>query len=115
MEKRRTPTARAYRYVTVALALWYSVSTAQIHIRHDDPPKSTTIYVDPAFYPVDGVATSGYGLRNGRIHYGLDIGYCNKKPVYSTWNGVVRYAKRGYNGGYGYFGYRSKNTVVRNV
>lgn len=102
MEIRRTPSTRTCRYVTFALALWYSVSTAQIHIKHDNPPESTTIYVDPAFYPVDGVATSGYGWRNGRIHHGLDIGYCNRKPVYSTWNGVVRYAKRGYNGGYGY-------------
>lgn len=102
MENRRTTATRTYRYVTFALALWYSVSTAQIHIRPSNAPKSTTIQVDPAAYPVDGVATSGYGWRGGRFHHGLDIGYCNKKLIYPLWNGVVRYAKRGYNGGYGY-------------
>jgi len=52
-------------------------------------------------YPVDGTMTSGYGWRWGRSHNGIDIAYNNRDTTRSMFPGVVRYSKRGWNGGYG--------------
>ena len=35
------------------------------------------------------------------MHYGIDYAGCNKDTSLSVWDGVVRYADFGYNGGYG--------------
>lgn len=37
--------------------------------------------------------TSKYGWRDGRMHQGIDLGVDYSLPVYSTFDGVVRYAK----------------------
>ncbi len=59
--------------------------------------------VDEFHYPADGHLTSDYGLRNGRMHTGVDIKANRGDDIYAAFDGVVRFAK--YYGGYG-------NTVV---
>ena len=51
--------------------------------------------------PVGGKKSSGYGWRWGRMHYGVDIAYNNYDTTYATFDGVVRWSRYGYNGGYG--------------
>ncbi|MFI3289411.1 MAG: M23 family metallopeptidase [Rikenellaceae bacterium] len=59
--------------------------------------------VDEFHYPADGHLTSDYGLRNGRMHTGVDIKANRGDDIFAAFDGVVRFAK--YYGGYG-------NTVV---
>lgn len=50
--------------------------------------------------PCNGQKTSGYGNRWGKNHYGIDLSGNTGDPVYSAFDGIVRYAQ--YNaGGYG--------------
>ena len=53
--------------------------------------------------PVNGIITSLYGYRDGRMHNGIDIALNTGDPVVSAFRGMVRVAKR-----YGSFG----NVVV---
>ncbi len=92
----------AYRYSMVVMLFWALTTTAQIHYRPVSLPDTATLHLTEIHYPVDGVLVSGHGWRNGRIHHGLDISHNNRDTVYSSWLGRVRYAKKGYNGGYGY-------------
>lgn len=51
--------------------------------------------------PIKGRVSSKYGIRNRRDHNGTDIPLIIGEPIYSTFEGKVRYAR--YNtGGYGY-------------
>ena len=75
---------------------------AQIHYRTVSLPDTATLHLTGIEYPVDGVLVSGHGWRNGRMHHGLDISHNNRDTVRSSWLGRVRYARKGYNGGYGY-------------
>jgi murein DD-endopeptidase MepM/ murein hydrolase activator NlpD len=51
-------------------------------------------------WPAQGVLTSGYGWRWGRMHHGIDIAGPIGTPIYAAAPGVVEYA--GWNsGGYG--------------
>ncbi len=50
-------------------------------------------------WPVSGPVTSGYGLRWGRMHEGIDIAVGSGTPVYAAAAGTVIYA--GWLGGYG--------------
>ena len=85
------------------ILIFFAVSVqAQIHYRPVSLPDTATLHLTDMHYPVDGVLVSGHGYRNGRIHHGLDISHNNRDTVYSSWLGRVRYAKKGYNGGYGY-------------
>jgi len=52
-------------------------------------------------FPVGGKVTSGYGYRRQGWHGALDIGYNNRDTARSAFDGVVRWAHYGYNGGYG--------------
>ena len=72
-----------------------------IHYRHDSTVDSITIYLDSFEFHSTGHVSSGYGWRWGRMHYGIDYAGCNRDTSRSVWDGVVRYAERGYNGGYG--------------
>ena len=92
----------AYRYGMVLMLFWALTTKAQIHYRPVSLPDTATLHLTEIHYPVDGVLVSGHGWRNGRIHHGLDISHNNRDTVYSSWLGRVRYAKTGYNGGYGY-------------
>ena len=92
----------AYHYGMVLMLFWALTTTAQIHYRPVSLPDTATLHLTEIHYPVDGVLVSGHGWRNGRIHHGLDISHNNRDTVKSSWLGRVRYAKTGYNGGYGY-------------
>jgi murein DD-endopeptidase MepM/ murein hydrolase activator NlpD len=51
-------------------------------------------------WPAKGVVTSGYGMRWGRMHRGIDIANATGTPIYAAADGVVESA--GWNrGGYG--------------
>jgi murein DD-endopeptidase MepM/ murein hydrolase activator NlpD len=51
--------------------------------------------------PAQGTITSGYGMRWGRMHQGIDIGVPVGTPVLAAADGVVEFS--GWNsGGYGY-------------
>ncbi len=50
-------------------------------------------------WPVQGVLTSTYGMRWGRMHEGIDIGAPQGTPIYAAASGTVIYA--GWEGGYG--------------
>jgi murein DD-endopeptidase MepM/ murein hydrolase activator NlpD len=53
--------------------------------------------------PVSGTFSSGFGMRWGRMHSGIDVAAPTGTPIYSCWPGRVLVA--GWQGGYG-------NTVV---
>ena len=62
------------------------------------PPLSTasTTYM----WPAQGVLTSGYGRRWGRMHRGIDIANATGSPIYAAADGVVETS--GWNrGGFG--------------
>jgi murein DD-endopeptidase MepM/ murein hydrolase activator NlpD len=50
-------------------------------------------------WPVHGVVTSGFGVRNGRAHEGIDISTREGAPVWAAAPGVVTFSGR--LGGYG--------------
>ncbi len=50
-------------------------------------------------WPAKGVLTSGYGMRWGKMHKGIDIANSTGTPIYASAPGVVE--KAGWNGGYG--------------
>ena len=50
-------------------------------------------------WPVQGVLTSTFGMRWGRMHEGIDIGAAQRTPIYAAAGGTVNYA--GWEGGYG--------------
>jgi len=50
-------------------------------------------------WPVQGVLTSTFGMRWGRMHEGIDIGAAQGTPIYAAAGGTVNYA--GWEGGYG--------------
>ena len=79
----------------------YSEYCPYIHYRHDSTVDSITLYIDSFEFHSTGHVSSGYGWRWGRMHYGIDYAGCNRDTSRSVWDGVVRYAETGYNGGYG--------------
>ncbi|MGI0484894.1 M23 family metallopeptidase [Pantanalinema rosaneae CENA516] len=64
---------------------------------------ATTEPIDPYptyIYPVQGVLTSGFGHRWGRMHKGIDLAAATGTPIVASAAGTVTYA--GWNeGGYG--------------
>ena len=93
----------AYRFAMVVIFAFLALSLkAQIHQSTKNAPDQITINTPEMFYPVDGVLVSGHHWRGSRFHHGLDISHNNRDTVKSAWLGRVRYAKTGYNGGYGY-------------
>ncbi|WP_341526385.1 peptidoglycan DD-metalloendopeptidase family protein [Nostoc sp. UHCC 0302] len=61
------------------------------------PPSTSTIAYA---WPAEGVLTSGYGKRWGRMHKGIDVANSTGTPVVASANGVIE--KAGWNsGGYG--------------
>ncbi|MBE9100495.1 peptidoglycan DD-metalloendopeptidase family protein [Vacuolonema iberomarrocanum] len=63
-------------------------------------PEGTNIF-DGYIWPAQGVLTSGYGPRWGRMHRGIDIAAPVGTPIFSAAPGVIEFS--GWNsGGYGY-------------
>jgi murein DD-endopeptidase MepM/ murein hydrolase activator NlpD len=80
--------------------------TAQIQASQSAAPSSTsgsggdtTASSSGLIWPVSGVVTSGYGMRWGRLHAGIDISAPTGTPVRAAASGSVIYA--GGMGGYG--------------
>ncbi|NLY77107.1 MAG: peptidoglycan DD-metalloendopeptidase family protein [Tissierellia bacterium] len=59
-----------------------------------------TVATGAFLMPTRGRLTSRYGMRNGRMHYGLDIATSVGTPIKAADGGKVTYA--GYRGSYGY-------------
>ena len=94
-------TARNHGHAGLFIACFFAFSSsAQIHIRGEQP-EMVFLPLYEMTMPVDGVVVSGHGWRGGRVHHGLDITQCNYDTAVSAWDGVVRYARNGWNGGYG--------------
>ena len=71
------------------------------------PLRSATAYLpkpplmfEGYIWPAKGVFTSGYGIRWGRMHYGIDVAGPIGTPILAAAQGTVTYAD--WNGGYGY-------------
>ena len=79
----------------------YVGGSDHLHYYHDSIVDSITVFADSFVMPTEGYKSSGYGWRWGRMHYGIDYAGCNKDTSLSVWDGIVRYADFGYNGGYG--------------
>ena len=80
----------------------------QAHVLNVKEPTYKREKKFPLFYgsfnhyslPCSGKKTSGFGKRWGKSHYGIDLGGDKGDLIYSTFDGVVRYAKYNH-GGYG--------------
>lgn len=86
------------RLLTLA-ALGYSLALMPHAIAAD--PITAPTHADPAFiYPVQGILTSGYGWRWGKLHQGIDIAAPVGTPILASAGGQVTLAGWN-NGGYG--------------
>jgi murein DD-endopeptidase MepM/ murein hydrolase activator NlpD len=63
---------------------------------YDSTPSSSGL-----IWPVGGPVVSGYGMRWGRMHMGIDIGAGYGTPIVASASGTVIFA--GWMGGYGNF------------
>ena len=70
-----------------------------VRINSDPRPEGTvTLNLHPAgsagfVMPVCGNILSEFGMRNGRMHTGIDVKLTHEQPVYSAFDGMVRIAK----------------------
>lgn len=88
---------------TVFIECWDTTKTHPYNVELKDLPTSMVIdLVDTLksyHYPVKGRITSKYGPRRRKIHQGTDIDLETGDPIYSTFDGRVRYVgyiPRGY-------------------
>jgi murein DD-endopeptidase MepM/ murein hydrolase activator NlpD len=63
------------------------------------PPGDTTPSASGFIWPVNGPVTSGFGMRWGRMHEGIDVGVGAGTPIHAAASGRVVYS--GWMGGYG--------------
>ena len=85
-----------------ALQAQSAALAARIRAAQAAAPAPTTPAVSgggPFIWPVNGVLTSGFGWRWGRMHEGIDIAAPQGSPVVAAAAGTVIYA--GWMGGYG--------------
>jgi murein DD-endopeptidase MepM/ murein hydrolase activator NlpD len=72
---------------------------AQIRSAQSSAPADSTPSSSGLIWPVSGPVTSGFGMRWGRMHEGIDIGAASGTPIHAAAGGTVIYA--GWMGGYG--------------
>jgi murein DD-endopeptidase MepM/ murein hydrolase activator NlpD len=70
----------------------------------NEMPSSLDLIAENSFLgyysnPINGVVTSNYGLRDGKLHKGIDIDLNRGDKVKAAFSGKVRFAKK--QGGYG--------------
>lgn len=83
-----------------ALEAQSAALAARIKGAQTDAGSTGTAQASSGFiWPCDGVVTSGFGMRWGRMHEGIDIGCAYGTPVRAAAAGTVIYA--GWFGGYG--------------
>jgi len=89
-----------YLHEVAGLQASYAAVTAQIQTAgsssYDSTPSSSGL-----IWPVGGPVVSGFGMRWGRLHAGIDIGAGYGTPIVASASGTVIFA--GWMGGYGNF------------
>jgi murein DD-endopeptidase MepM/ murein hydrolase activator NlpD len=89
-----------YLHEVAGLQASYGAVTAQIQAAgsssYDSTPSASGL-----IWPVSGPVVSGYGIRWGRLHAGIDIGAGYGTPIHAAASGTVIFA--GWMGGYGNF------------
>jgi murein DD-endopeptidase MepM/ murein hydrolase activator NlpD len=94
---------REYLHEIAGLAQASASLAAQIQSAQSSnsysPPGDTTPSAAGFIWPVNGPVTSGFGMRWGRMHEGIDIGVGSGTPIQASASGRVVYS--GWMGGYG--------------
>ncbi len=94
---------REYLHEAVGLAQASASLAAQIQSAQSSnsyaPPGDVTPSAAGFIWPVNGPVTSGFGMRWGRMHEGIDIGVAYGTPIHAAASGRVIYS--GWMGGYG--------------
>jgi murein DD-endopeptidase MepM/ murein hydrolase activator NlpD len=92
-------TREEYLHEVEALAAQSAALAAQIRDAQTRSAGTGAPSAAGLIWPCNGVLTSGYGLRWGRIHEGIDIAAPSGTPIWAAAAGTVIYA--GWLGGYG--------------
>jgi murein DD-endopeptidase MepM/ murein hydrolase activator NlpD len=87
------------KWLSDIAALQAGSANIAARIRSAGSHSSATPSAAGLIWPVQGVLTSPYGMRWGRMHEGIDIGAATGTPIYAAAGGTVIYA--GWEGGYG--------------
>jgi murein DD-endopeptidase MepM/ murein hydrolase activator NlpD len=82
-----------------ALAAQSHALAAQIQAAQGSSASSSAVSAAGLIWPVNGPVTSGFGMRWGRMHEGIDIAAAAGTPIWAAADGAVIYA--GWLGGYG--------------
>ncbi|MDR1757355.1 MAG: peptidoglycan DD-metalloendopeptidase family protein [Bacteroidales bacterium] len=94
-----------------------------VHYKHEGLVKADTLVLTNYHHPAPFKATSNYGIRHRRMHYGVDLGYPVGTPVVAAFDGEVRVSQvnaggygnivviRHYNGLETYYGHLSQRLV----
>jgi murein DD-endopeptidase MepM/ murein hydrolase activator NlpD len=94
---------REYLHEAAGLAQASATLAGQIQAAQSSnsysPPGDTTPSAAGFIWPVNGPVTSGFGMRWGRMHEGIDIGVGAGTPIHAAASGRVVYS--GWMGGYG--------------
>lgn len=87
------------KWIADIAALQAGSADIAARIRAGGSHSSATPSAAGLIWPVQGVLTSPFGMRWGRMHEGIDIGASTGTPIYAAAGGTVIYA--GWEGGYG--------------
>jgi murein DD-endopeptidase MepM/ murein hydrolase activator NlpD len=87
------------KWLSDIAALQAGSANIAARIRSAGSHSSATPSAAGLIWPVQGVITSPFGMRWGRMHEGIDIGAATGTPIYAAAGGTVIYA--GWESGYG--------------